>query len=595
VAVVGPQNLQSELRAQPGRWRKLFPPEVAIALIVVTAVHALATPRSHWEFDEPLFARALEKYDPWQHHPPPPGYPVYVALGKILYFILGDPFPALVALSFAAVIVGFFAFAHSFSDIAGDLRAGVIGAALFYLSPTMLIHGTVPQSDSPALAFLSLTLLSATRKQWIAFGVLAGLTVGLRPQFAIVVLPLLLATLVLITGWRGRAVTLAAFTASCLLWLIPFALILGGPGRLIEFEAGQAAYYAAHDAEISRGGWTAVKIAGRFIARPWGPVWLAALFFLCAVAGFIHLVRRRPREFGPLAVAGLIYLAFALWSMDPADGARYALPSVVPVALAAGTGVAMVLRARAAAYGLAAVLALLSVGYTSPLLLARATEPSPPEQARRWIVENVPRNAVLLVELPLWPHATYWFRDHNLLRIDEGLPRFVDRPDVPLFIFADGASDEDGSAVFRWPASHVYEKLTRNHYRVVSVIPVTPGDRFHAGGGVYGSERDEREGWRWLGPQAQLVLPDVDASRAVFRFALTPTTPYESTRVELILNGRLAAAAVVRRGRESEVALPIPDGEIAVSIRTERSFVPGAGGSGDPRRLAVRLIDIDQR
>jgi hypothetical protein len=319
------------------------------------------------------------------------------------------------------------------------------------------------------------------------------------------------------------------------------------------------------------------------------------MFFLCAAAGFIHLLRRRPREFAPLAIGGLIYLGFALWSMDPADGARYALPSVVPVALMAGTGVAVVVRAKAAGYALAAVLAALSVGYTSPLLLARATVPSPPEQARRWIVKNVPPDAVLLVELPLWPHATYWFRDRKLLRIDEGLPRFVDRPDLRLFIFADGASDEEGSAVFRWPPSHVYEKLTRNHYRVVSVIPVTPGDRFHAGGGVYGSERDEREGWRWLGPRAELVLPDVDASRAIFRFALTPTTPYESTRVELTLNGRPAAAVVVRRGRELEIALPIPDGANAVAIRSDRSFVPGGGGSGDPRRLAVRLIDIDQR
>ena len=56
-----------------------------------------------------------------------------------------------------------------------------------------------------------------------------------------------------------------------------------------------------------------------------------------------------------------------------------------------------------------------------------------------------PANAVALYDLALWPHARYYFFDRQPLHINEGLEQFFDRPDVPLFIYADGISHAPGA------------------------------------------------------------------------------------------------------------------------------------------------------
>ena len=66
------------------------------ALLIALAVHAavliLAMPASPWEFDEPLFFEALHKYDPLAHHPPPPGYPVFVHFAKLVRLVIPSDF-----------------------------------------------------------------------------------------------------------------------------------------------------------------------------------------------------------------------------------------------------------------------------------------------------------------------------------------------------------------------------------------------------------------------------------------------------------------------------------------------------------------------
>ena len=79
---------------------------------------------------------------------------------------------------------------------------------------------------------------------------------------------------------------------------------------------------------------------------------------------------------------------------------------------------------------------------------------------------------------------------------------------MPLFIYADGATARGDAKVFAWKPSDAYIKLTRNHYRATSVIPVPPERRFPIVEGVFAPERaqDGRE-WRWLTTNAVVQLP----------------------------------------------------------------------------------------
>lgn len=578
---------------------------LALALLIVTRL--LTIPASPWEFDEPLFYQALHHYDPLSHHPPPPGYPLFILAGKAMRAIVPDDFHALVIISFVAAIVGFVFLALAFRNMTGSLRTGLAGALLFYLSPVMLVQSMLPFSDPGALALLAATMYFATvaitspSHMATMLGLTAALTVGWRPQFAIVVVPLLAATVIMMREWRGRVRTVVVFALACAAWLIPLAIAVGGLRELIAFEAGQAGYLAQHDADVSRSHWSAPGIALRFIAHPWGTKQSSFPILLLAAIGAGAAVRARRRETIPLAIGCGIYLAVALRIMDPADGVRYALPSVVAVAFFAALGAASIAPRLTRGLIPWTVVAFVAVGsylYLRPFLRQRVTSDSPPVQAARYAVQAFPPDAVALFELPLWPHASYFFAGRETLRIDDGLKRYADRPDVPLFLYADGGSRIPGTRTFQWTPSDAYSKLTRNFYRVSSIIPIPPERRFVPLSGIYSLER-ERDGldeWRWLDERAELRLPRQHGPTLQLVVGLPESYPFESN-VLTVTTDAGTQRVPLGRGVRVPVTIAVPAGPATVRFVAERSFIPAAvtPENRDPRRLAVKLYDVCTR
>ena len=551
-----------------------------------------AIPRSAWEFDEILFLHALEKYDPLAHHPPPPGYPLFILVAQAVRLVMPSAFATLVAISFVSSGVAFVLFALAFGNFARDRTAGIIGASLFYFSPVMLVHSTVGVSDNGALALFAAALYFLSKSSPAAFAAFAALSVGWRPQFAIVVVPLLAVSLVMFGRWRDRALAVSVFTVVCLAWLTPLALAVGGVEELIGYESSQAGYVAQHDAAQSRSGWSASRIAFRFVAHPWGPKLSSFPLLLAGALGLSLVVRRRLTGALPLLIGSALYLAFALRVMDPADGVRYAIPATLGVAFLAGLGAALAaVRLRIAPWVLPAVFAAGALVYVSPILSQRRASPSPPLQAIAHARATLPPNSVALYELPLWPHAMYFLRDRSPMRIDGGLGEFVDRPGVPLFILADGASSLPGAATFRWEPSDAYSKLTRNHYRVTSVIPVPPERRFRPLRGVYATEREiEGEEWRWLSSEAEIQLPWGPARRVTLVFGLPRNHPEASNVVNVA-----GEVVVVERGRRTEVSLDVLPGSPILPIAVERTYVPAdvpGTTNFDRRRLGAKLYDL---
>src|SRR5206468_2081883 len=56
-------------------WRS---PLALAGLAVVAAARLLTLPRTPWEYDEVLFVRGIERFDPLHHRPHPPGYPLVI-------------------------------------------------------------------------------------------------------------------------------------------------------------------------------------------------------------------------------------------------------------------------------------------------------------------------------------------------------------------------------------------------------------------------------------------------------------------------------------------------------------------------------------
>lgn len=573
----------------------------ALALHIIVLFFAM--PASPWEFDEPLFFQGLHDYNPVAHHPPPPGYPLFMAVGHVVRAIIPSDFLALRTISFAGSAIGFVLLALAFGNLTGNRIAGVAGAVLFYFSPALLVHSTLPISEGGAVALLAAALYFASGARVSSpalFAAFCALTIGWRIQFTIFVLPLFFTALFLMSSWRDRLRVLATFTLVCLLWFVPLAAAVGGPLELYRFETGQAGYLVEHDADVSRSGWTPPQLVLRFVAHPWGTKLASFPVLLVAAIGVMAFLRERRREVIPLAVAAAIYIAFVLAVMDPADGVRYAIPFVLFTACAAGAGMVWLApRIRVPVAAALALFACASLVYVSSLLSQRSSTLSPPVRAAEFARRTYPANAIAVYELPLWPHATYLLRKYNPVRVDEGLARAYERPDVPMFLYADGAARGTEAATFRWEPSDAYSKLTRNHYRLSSIVPIRPEERFRAIRGIYGWEREpDGLAWRWLAPLAEMKLPRGPAGQAMVRAGLPENAPIDANALSVFIDGSPAGTFRVERGRQTVIAVAVPAGAPVLRFVAAQSFVPAqiAGSlNRDPRTLAVKMYGMTTR
>ncbi|HYO50813.1 MAG TPA: glycosyltransferase family 39 protein [Chloroflexia bacterium] len=186
-------------------------------------------------WDGVQFALALREFDLHLHQPHPPGYILYVLLGRALNILVGEPELALslmsVLFSVAAVPLLYWLTLRAFGE-----HSIALGAALLLLaSPLALYYGAVGLTYAPEMA-LSIAVAGIAWKVraddgplWIALllGLALAFAGGIRQTSFLVLLPLCIWAL-----WRnGRNRWLAfvgALLVSSLAWLVPLLMLSGG-------------------------------------------------------------------------------------------------------------------------------------------------------------------------------------------------------------------------------------------------------------------------------------------------------------------------------------------------------------------------------
>jgi hypothetical protein len=558
---------------------------------VVLVSRLVSFPRTPWELDEFHFLEALLKFEPLRHHPHPPGFPLFVALGKVAFALLGDPFAALVALNIVACVVGFAALYRAFRNYVDDADVALAGSLIFYLSAGMLIHSTLALADATAIMFLALTFAAMSTESPIATAIYASASIGCRPQFAIPLVPALIVALFLcFRTWKQRAIAIGVFTIASLIWLLPLIQATGGWKGFTNYELVQARYFAAHDAAASRGSKTLLRLAARFVLRAWGSSITIALVGLFAAIGVIPFLRGWRRSIIPFVVFTFEHLGFAIAAMDPADAVRYSLPALPLFALLAALGLRFV---RIPWWIGTAVIAGLSAWYVSPIIIDRVTTPSPMVAAARYVNANVPKNAVVLYEPGTRSHVEWLLPLYRSSFLERAMLDLYDKPSTPAAIILDGGSHDRDAKVFAWHESNAYVKMTRNFGLRVSVDPLRPEERFLEIGGVHHLEATANEGeWRWLGPVATMRLPRLGKQQLALQFNLSIDAPYESNEVEVFVDGQRSAQVNVPK---KPVWVVVPAGK-EITIRSARSFRPDdALHNQDKRLLAVQLTALEQR
>src|SRR5437763_3064324 len=560
--------------------------------LLVLLVRVVTAPRTPWESDEFLFAEAVRKFDPSRYHPHPPGFPLLVMMGKVFAWFIHDPWRALVVFSIIAAPIGFVAIARAFRNWIDDPNLAICGALLYYFSASMLVHGTLALSDGPAMMFLGLALFAISSphdaehdRNAIAIGIWTSAAVGTRPQLFIPVAPMLIIAILQMRTMRQRAACVIAFGLLSAMWFLPLVDAAGGFEATRLYEAKQAQYVAAHDATMSRGGGAMAQLAVRLLFDPWGTKYVTLPLFACVFLGisaFARLLRRGKLRstLWPVVTFTIAQLSFELGWMDPADAARYSLPIMILIALLAVLGFDVVRRSvkvYATPAIVTAILAIATLAYVWPLAGERTKVASPPAAAAAFANANLAPDSVIGYDVALKPHAEYLLSRFRVVPIEKAITELYDRPDVPLYLIANGASNAAGSHVFTWPASDAYEKLTRELYRTVTIVPKPPRERYLVVRGAYPLEwTADGDEWRWLAPDATIRLPRAHGSEAALTLRFSTDVPYETNAVRISVNGR--DVAVVNAGKQPVVAkVPLPpEPQVDIRLRSAHSFSPGA-------------------
>jgi hypothetical protein len=396
---------------------------LAVLALVFALAHVPFLATSLEDIDSVNFALGVRDFNVAEHRPHPPGYPVYIALGKVatgvVGAIAGGPPSSIEARALAVVSLlgGLFAIAGLYGVFsclntraaAGStpwtmLDVGAFAATVVTASCPLFWYLAVrPMSDLPGLAFalaaqaclmlafwrqaagpdgdrrMSPAATTASGRMIVVGSLLAALSIGMRSQTVWFTVPLLMLVLFDRVG-RGVAGALVgggiSFVAGGLAWGIPLLIASGGLGPYLAAVGTQAGedFAAGEMLYLNPTPRAAAFATIRTFAHPWDATALAALVLALAACGIVQLLWRDRRTLLAIIALSVPYVSFHLVFQDTSF-VRYALPIVPAVAFLAVRGVTLV--SERAVPAVAAAISIWSVAVASPVLVAYGSEPSP--------------------------------------------------------------------------------------------------------------------------------------------------------------------------------------------------------------------------
>lgn len=370
--------------ATPARWA------LWLVFAAVLLSRLLFVPNTLEDIDSTNFARALVEFDPARHQPHPPGYPVYVAVAKVVRALLPEPARALGTLSALAQAALVLALPTLFRGLGASPGGVVTGTLLTLFCPALWFNGARPMSDSVGLLFIVVTQALLLRALAAPAGLpLASLLVGLSPgtrlQAAFLTVPLWLFAFARARG--RRLVSLLALAGGAALWALPLVALSGGLERYLAAFGDTLGQAAAFEPLLS--GFTlnrAARALRLVLLGPWVEPALGAVVVALAGVGFAAAAARRPAALGLALLAFAPYLTVHLLLQD-AMTVRYALPYVPFFAFLAAESLDAAAAWRPGRWAwlarraAPAAIALWSAALTLPALRGYATGPTPPYAA----------------------------------------------------------------------------------------------------------------------------------------------------------------------------------------------------------------------
>lgn len=246
---------------------KLSDSKLVLLLFAITIVTRIPFASNMlYHLDSVQYALGIDHYNLSMHQPHPPGYFLYVMLGKLVNYVVHDPNRAFVLLSilFSGLAV---VAVYQLGRELFDRQTALLAALLALTSPNLWFHGEVAMNyvveafTSTAIALLCWQVARGKEDRiWLLATVLA-VAGGIRQNTPVFLLPLVLYSVRNVPIRKiAAAVLLCAGITLC--WVIPMVLMTGGLNEYIGAFQELWKFNTGHNSAFEKG-LTALALCSR--------------------------------------------------------------------------------------------------------------------------------------------------------------------------------------------------------------------------------------------------------------------------------------------------------------------------------------------
>lgn len=579
---------------------------LALALLV-GATRFLALSKSLWDWDEGLFVAALRDYDVADHHPHPPGFPLFVAAAKLVRVVVPDDFLALRTVTLIAALCAFPAMVALGRALGMPLRTSIIAGLLFAFLPSVWYWGGTAFSDVFAVVcFVAAAACLFRRDRYLLGSILFAGALLVRPQNLLLIWPWALATWRKLRerSLRDVAVSAALITVLVLGGYLLAARATGGWARYIKATRLHQKYVATVDGMLNPNRPKPMLVFRDFFIDPFLGGKASTLLFVFALCAFLR-PKRRHADILLTFVPNLI-LAWLMLSVTGVS--RLSLGYLPMHALLAADGIAALASflpwrrdrlAPALETLFAAVLLARFVYWTWPALAEVRRTISPPMAAIGWIRQHVPPGSKIYVRGGMTPFTDCCLTGY----VTEVAPDDFDPLTVPAepgaYFTADFEIKAPGGVNFRREHNQLWGLFLRRYFEA-TVVPVAGAPDAVAGTVELGEgwHKPETDGagkpYRWMGTRGVLRLGGLRGKGALGINFYAPIDAEAVPLVTIAFNNTVVDRFRAEEANFRKVYELESPGELVITV--DRAVNPAKLGLGsDTRDLGLRVTGITWR
>lgn len=568
------------------------------SLLAVACSRFLVLPSGPWEQDEALLACGVLDFDPGHHMPHPPGFPLWILMGRLVrLFGVLDPLQALQIASAAFSVVGFVALA-SFWWAVLDPRVALAGALLSCFLPGVWFHAARGFSETPAAVVFLLALLVWQRGGEEKFGIAVTLLSAaalIRPPW----LPFF-ALVGLSWAWRLRRQRQVLVRTALEVFL--FVLVIFGPlvleaGGLNFFWRALANHAREHAFLLGTEGFSLGQLG---LVKGLGGPFPAAIVLALAMLGWASLASRLGwRVFlstTGLAAWGLYLLLFTHNSTYP----RYCVPVFVMLGPLAVQGIIFLTRSATVAGVMGTVAAVGYAFWTFPAMSYVHSHPLPAVAALSQVPADPESNVVFQDEL--FAFRNYLARTKKLqvptLRWSEVRAPYFKLGGAKLFLVSESGPTFLPSSISQEVTFQVQEMrvayLSQGRFLRATLVrnPVL----VFSGGSIREAD-DQGHPFVWLYRDATLLFPTLRGGGTLTLAVELPPGLEENT-LEAWVDGTKVVKGKIFAGK---ALFQVPVGEVGkrwaqaavVPLRLRAGLERRFPGDWRPLAYKVRMVSVE--